>query len=60
MCKGCHMHEKAKAKWMKSDTYVLLKLCKGFLDAILYKDHSFPLRPALGSCIQTLTHSQGE
>lgn len=38
----------------------MLKLCKGFPDAVLPEDHRLPVRPALGRGVQALAHSQGE
>lgn len=44
----------------KSETHILLKLCKGFPDAVLREDHSFAVRPALDCRVQALAYSQGE
>lgn len=38
----------------------MLKLRKGFPDAVLREDHSFTVRPALDCRVQDLAYSQGE
>lgn len=38
------------------ETHILLKLCKGFADAVLHKDHSLPVGQALHRLLQGLCH----
>lgn len=38
----------------------MLKLCKGFTNAVLQEDYSFTVRPALDCGVQALADSQGE
>lgn len=47
-----------KAKGSKA--YILLKLCKGFPDAVLLEDHSFTVGPALHRGVQGLADGEGE
>lgn len=45
---------------LTSETHILLKLCKGFPDAVLNEDHSLAVGPPLHCRVQTLADSQVE